>query len=418
MMPAHNEFFVSSMHARYMYGVSGRPSDPKVAALASALSERLPQFAAELTERICQQVDAYREDGPVPRDDLYRSCRQNLEFGFRILADVGHHDLSAPRRTGRRRAEQGAPLAVVLSAYRIGFAYMWDTVVTEAERSGLVSATELVRIASDVWTLNEMFTTEMATSYRDAMTEQILRRDQERSALVEALVQGSVTDTATVWEAADLLGLPYQGSFVAVAAEPLALARQALPNIEIRLRDHGIGSAWRLLPDLHVGVVSLRSPEALQRVVGMVRPALATRVGVSPVYEGLEKTSQAMHLARIAMASVAPGDTGVSVFDDAPVAALIASAPTTSYRVMNNVLGPLLDTAAEERHMLLETLTTYFAAGSITEAGRRLYCHRNTVRHRLIRIKQLTGRSVDDALGAVELYIAVQTMLRLPQPPD
>jgi PucR C-terminal helix-turn-helix domain/GGDEF-like domain len=221
-----------------------------------------------------------------------------------------------------------------------------------------------------------------------------------------------------VWEAADLLGLPYQGSFVAVAAEPLALARQALPNIEIRLRDHGIGSAWRLLPDLHVGVVSLRAPEALQRVVGMVRPALATRVGVSPVYEGLEKTSQAMHLARIAMASVAPGDTGVRVFDDAPVAALIASAPTTSYRVMNNVLGPLLDTAAEERHMLLETLTTYFAAGSITEAGRRLYCHRNTVRHRLIRIKQLTGRSVDDALGAVELYIAVQTMLRLPQPPD
>jgi hypothetical protein len=44
-------------------------------------------------------------------------------------------------------------------------------VVTEAERSGLFSATELVRIASDVWTLNEMFTTEMASSYRDAMTE-------------------------------------------------------------------------------------------------------------------------------------------------------------------------------------------------------------------------------------------------------
>jgi len=63
----------------------------------------------------------------------------------------------------------------------------------------LVSATELVRIASDVWTLNEMFTTEMATSYRDAMTEQILRQDQERSAIVEALVSGSVADTATVW---------------------------------------------------------------------------------------------------------------------------------------------------------------------------------------------------------------------------
>jgi hypothetical protein len=60
---------------------------------------------------------------------------------------------------------------MVHSAYLTGFAYMWDCVVTEAERSGLVPATELVRIASDVWTLNEMFTAEMATSYRDAMSD-------------------------------------------------------------------------------------------------------------------------------------------------------------------------------------------------------------------------------------------------------
>jgi hypothetical protein len=401
-----------------MHGLSGRPLNPNVAALASALLERLPQFADEVTERICQQVEAYRQDQPVPRDDLCRSCRQNLEFGFRSLADVTHHDLSAPRRTGRLRAEQGAPLSMVLSAYRAGFAYMWDCVVTEAERSGLVSATELVRIASDVWTLSEMFTTEMATSYRDAMTEQILRQDQERSALVEALVSGSVADTATVWEAADLLALPYQGLFVVVAAEPPTLARHALPNIESRLRDRGIGSAWRLLPDLHVGIVSLRTPDTLQPMVEMVRPVVTTRVGVSPVYDGLEKTAQAMHLARIAMASIAPGDRQLCVFDDSPVPVLIASAPTTSYRVMNNVLGPLLSTPVEERDLLLETLEAYFTAGSIVEAGKRLFCHRNTVRHRLSRIEQLTGRSVDDALGAVELYIAVQTMLRLPKLPE
>src|SRR6478752_7592409 len=237
-----------------MYGLSSRPSNPNVAALASALLERLQQFADDATDRICQQVEAYRREQPVPRADLNSSCRQNLEFGFRSLVDAGPYDLSAPRRTGRLRAAQGAPLAMVHSAYRTGFAYMWECVVAEAERSGLVSATELVRIASDVWTLNEMFTTEMATSYRDAMTDQILRQDQERSALVEALVSGSVADTATVWGAADLL----------------------------------------------------------------VLPVVTTRVGVSPVYEGLEKTAQAMHLARIAMASITPGDPQLCVFDDAP----------------------------------------------------------------------------------------------------
>jgi PucR C-terminal helix-turn-helix domain/GGDEF-like domain len=400
-----------------MTGLSDRPLNSKVTALASALLERLPQFAEEATERICKQIEAYRHERPVSRDDLFRSCRQNLEFGFRSLADVTHQDLAAPRRTGRIRAEQGAPLSMVLGAYRTGFAYMWDCVVTEAERSGLVSATELVRIASDVWTLSEMFTTEMATAYRDAMTEQILRQDQERSALVEALVSGSVADTATVWEAADLLALPYRGLFVVVAAEPPTLARHALPNIESRLRDRGIGSAWRLLPDLHVGIVSLRTSDTLQTIVDMVRPVVTTPVGVSPVYDGLEKTSQAMHLARIAMASIAASDSRLCVFDDAPVQVLIASAPTTSYRIMNNILGPLLNISVEERDLLLETLDAYFTTGSIAEAGKRLYCHRNTVRHRLSRIEQLTGRSVDDASGAVELYIAVQTMLRLPKPP-
>jgi hypothetical protein len=384
------------------------------AALASALLERSAQIVEEMTDRMCKQVSMYGD--LVPQDDLCASCRDNVEFVFRSLGDGYPHDLAAPRRTGRRRAAQGASLAMVQNAYRIGFAHMWDCMVTEAERSGLVSERELVRLASEVWTLNETFTGEMATAYRDAMTEQIVRQDQERSALVEALVQGKVADTATIWEAADLLGLPYHGQFIVVAAEPPTLAQQALPNIEGRLRARDIGSAWRLLPDLHVGVVSVRSPNALPKAIEVLQPIVTTRAGVSPVYEGLENTPQAMHLARIAMASVTPGENRMRVFDDAPVPALVASSPTTSYRIMNNVLGPLLEIAEDERTALLKTLEEYFAVGSVAAAGERLYCHRNTVRHRLHRIEQLTGRSVDDPLGAVELYVALQIRLRLPAP--
>jgi hypothetical protein len=388
------------------------------AALASALLERASQIAEEMTDRISKQVTMYGDVGLIPRDDLYDSCRDNVEFVFQSLGDGRRHDLSAPRRTGRRRAIQGASLAMVQSAYRIGFSHMWDCVVAEAERSDVVSEGELVRIASDVWGLNEVFTGEMATAYRDAMTEQIVRQDQERSALVEALVQGKVVDTATVWEAADLLGLPYQGQFVVVAAEPPTLAQQALPNIEARMRARDIGSAWRLLPDLHVGVVALRSPNVLTKVLQVLRPVVKTRAGVSPVYTGLENTAQAMHLARIAMASIMPGESRLCVFDDAPVPALVTSSPTTSYRVMKNVLGPLMEIAEDERTALLKTLEAYFAVGSVAGAGERLYCHRNTVRHRLHRIEQLTGRSVDDPLGAVELYVALQIMLRLPAPTE
>ena len=161
-----------------------------------------------------------------------------------------------------------------------------------------------------------------------------------------------------------LLGLPYQGLFAVVAAETTALARQPLPNIENRLRARDIGSAWRLLPDLQVGIVSLRSPETVESIARMLRSAATARIGVSPAYTGLEKTPQALHLARVALASSAPGSVEVCVFDDAPLAVLVASSPATSYRIAERVLGPLLQIPPDEREMLLDTLGTYFAAGA------------------------------------------------------
>ena len=47
--------------------------------------------------------------------------------------------------------------------------------------------------------------------------------------------------------------------------------------------------------------------------------------------------------------------------------------------------------------MLLDTLAAFLASdGSPTRAADELYCHRNTVMHRLRRIESVTGRKVTD----------------------
>ena len=399
---------------------------PQGAVLASALVNRLPALTDELLKRVLEhsdirgkRSDIYGDDGLVPIDDLHQSLQDNLAFVFTNLGCPGSHDLAGPRRTGRRRAEQGAPLAAVQSSYQVGFRFLWDTLVAEAHQTGIVSDAELVDIASDVWMLNTLFITELATAYRDAMTEQLLCQDQERSALVEALLEGRIAETATLWEAADLLGLPYQGVFVVVAAEVPAVARHALPRVESRLQVRGFGSAWRLLPEFQVGIVSLRSPRNTPAVVEILRSGAAARVGVSPVYTGLERTSQALHLARIALASSPAGDPTVTVFDDAPLPALVVSSPTTSYRVTNMILGPLLDINPDERDMLLDTLAAFFEfQGSAVEAGKYLYCHPNTVRHRLHRIERQTGRSLRNPRSSAELFVAMEALRRLPKQPD
>ena len=399
-------------------------SDPQGAVLTSALLNRLPALTDELLKRVLKQSeidgnqsDIYGDDRLVPIDDLHQSLRDNLTFMFSNLGCAGLHDLPAPRRTGRRRAEQGAPLAAVLSSQQVGFRFIWDTLVAEAHQTGIVSDAELVGLASEVWMLNTLFTTELATAYRDARSELVLRQGQERSALVEALLEGRIADTARVWEAADLLGLPYQGVLAVVAAEVPATARHALPRLESRLQVRGIGSAWQLLADLQVGIVSLRSRRNIPALAEILRSGAVARVGVSPVYTRLERTSEALHLARIALASSPAGDPMVNVFDDAPLPVLVVSSPATSDRITKTILGPLLDINPDERDMLLSTLAAFFAfQGSAVEAGKHLYCHPNTVRHRLRRVERHTGRSLQDPRSSAELFIALETLRRLPEP--
>ena len=55
-------------------------------------------------------------------------------------------------------------------------------------------------------------------------------------------------------------------------------------------------------------------------------------------------------------------------------------------------------------------------ARSAIEAGKHLYCHPNTVRHRLRRIERHTGRSLQDPRSSAELFIALETLRRLPEP--
>ena len=405
--------------------IAGQPPPGVVGRrLASAVFDRLPALTGELLKCVLKQAEAcghqgdiYGEGRLVPIDDLYHSLQDNLTFILGNLGCPGPYDLAGPRRTGRRRAEQEAPLAAVQSSLQAGFRFIWDTLVAEAHQTGIVSDAELVGITSEVWMLNSLFTTELATAYRDALAERVRRQDAARSARLEALLEGRIADTATVWEAADLLGFPYRGVFSVVAAEVPALARQALPQVENRLQVRGIGSAWQLLPELQVGIVSLRSQRNVPALVEILRSGAVARVGVSPVYSTLERTSQALHLARIALASSPPGDSVVTVFDDAPLPVLVASSPATSYRVVKTILGPLLDINPDERDMLLDTLAAFFAfRGSAIEAGRHLYCHPNTVRHRLHRIERQTGRPLHDPRSSAELFVALQALRTLPGP--
>jgi len=262
-----------------------------------------------------------------------------------------------------------------------------------------------------VWWLIGEYTQELTIAYREASAELLLTGERERSALVEALFVGGIPDRDTLWEAAKLLRLPWEGVFVVVAAEAPGLAQEGLPDVEALLAARGIGSAWRLHPDVQTGVVSLRRDDALPVLLDLLGGGVRARAGVSPIYHSLGDTPRALHYARLVLGSLPAGAPVVAQFEETPLRVLAAAAPEAAGALVQAVLGPVLDLPAQDRATLLDTLQAWFdAGGSAVETGKRIYCHPNTVRYRLRRLQEHTGRSLEDPKAVAELLAALDAL--------
>ncbi|MEU3778166.1 hypothetical protein AB0F11_34210, partial [Streptomyces sp. NPDC032472] len=134
---------------------------------------------------------------------------------------------------------------------------------------------------------------------------------------------------------------------------PAGPGREALPGIEARLAAEHLRSAWRLLPDLHVGVVALRRQGADEAVLRVLERSVTVRVGVSPPYRFLGETPKALRLARLALTGARGRPAGVARFDDSPAALLVAAAPDEAGRIARAVLEEVLRLPAAERDRLL-----------------------------------------------------------------
>ncbi|RDH74501.1 PucR family transcriptional regulator [Mycolicibacterium moriokaense] len=392
----------------------GAAPDPRIVRLSKTLLTRVDDLAAAMAEVIRRDVAFYASNpGLVDVDELRRSCVANMAYVFDSMAGLTDADVSVAADTGALRARAGVPLAAVMAAYRVGFRYMWEAALAQARELD-ISTDAILDATSQIVVSQDNFTQAMAGAYRDELTHQILNREEERSALVEAILFGRITDTQNLWDAADILRLPAAGPYVVVAAEVPSIGRPGLPDIGNKLDTRDIRSAWRLLPDLQVGIVYLRGSAAHDELIDVLRNAASSRVGVSPPFDDLTETGDGLRYARLAIAGRAADNQLVRIFDASPLAVAAVSAPDVMQRIGRGLLGPLDDLPADERAILVETFEAWLdAGGSANDTAKAIFVHPNTVRHRLHRIEERTGKSLSRPRDVAELCLAFEVDRRL-----
>ena len=260
----------------------------------------------------------------------------------------------------------------------------------------------------------ELIATAVVAGYRDEQKRQLLAEASQRSSLVDVLLEGRAFDEWSLRDVAGYLRLPTDGPFRVVAAHVPTVGDQPLPEIESKLRSLDISSAWRLLPDLQVGIVQVKSDQKLGMVVALVSRMTTARVGVSAAFRDLRDTPRALHVARVMLRGPTDSTSSVAVFDGSILATAAVGAGEAMVKTVGAALDGFGDLPAEERDMLFETFRVWQDNdASVRDAAEVLFCHPNTVRHRLRRIEKRTGRSLSRPRDLAELCLAFEIHRRL-----
>ena len=287
---------------------------------------------------------------------------------------------------------------------------VWGLAAVGSLQPGPMPADTEVRIGR----FAELIATALVAGYRDEQKRQLLAEGSQRASLIDALLEGRAFDEWSLRDVAGCLRLPINGPFVVVAAQVPTVGDEPLREIASKLRSLDIFSAWRLLPDVQVGVVHVKSDHKLDIVVALMSRMTTARVGVSAVFKDLRNTPRALHVARVMLRGPTDSTSSVAVFDGSILATAAVSAPEAMVQAVGAALDGFGDLPDEEREVLFDTFRAWQDSdASVNGAAAVLVCHPNTVRHRLRRIEKHTGRSLSRPKDVAELCLALEVHRRL-----
>ncbi|MGD0063526.1 MAG: helix-turn-helix domain-containing protein [Streptosporangiaceae bacterium] len=153
---------------------------------------------------------------------------------------------------------------------------------------------------------------------------------------------------------------------------------------------------------------------AAQPAVAADRSRVRLSVGVSAPATGVVALTGALHEASSARRLAAlRSEAAITIVTSDEVAShelLLATVPGSVLRSFRQrMIGPLLAYDQRHRAELVPTLREYLAcSGSPNACAAAMYVHVNTVRYRIRRIEELTGRDLSSLADQVDFFLALR----------
>jgi sugar diacid utilization regulator len=391
--------------------------DAQIAQAAERLSRRLDEVTDQMVERMVEQVPAYRRMPPDGIADVQALAARNTRVLSGALRSGSHLDRDELRYVAehvRERVRRGVSLEEMLHAYRVAISAFWEATIAEAVTLGFSrdASLELARRTSE---LTDDLTTHAAETYVREVSRLRALSDQAARDLLELLLQGEVDAEALATHLA-APGLDAAESVVVVVARVARSERSESDALEAAAdaitRALATGHASPLVA-IRTGVVVAVAPadggESIADRLAGVHATLREHgtelfCGLSTRRSSLARVPAAFDQAVLAVSRASSTQPVVSLAELPVVQNLLLGATATMRALLISMAEEIDFEGRETAAGMRATLRAYADAGmNLTRAAEALHVHPNTLRYRLGRIRERSGRDPYDFNQLVDL---------------
>jgi hypothetical protein len=391
---------IDTVHAEPWRGLPAEAAD--------VIEPELPAVTGEILATIAREVPEYAR----PFEGSFgRGIRTGVTEALRQFVAL-IRDPEAGRGPGREvyvglgRGElhQGRTLDSLQSAYRIGARVAWRHLAASGREGGL-DPEVLSLLAESIFAYIDELSADSVEGFARAQSEREGERQRRRRELVRLLLRRPPVDDPELTAAAQPAGWRVPNSLAALACpeEDVASLARRLPAESLVATIEG------------VGCILLSDPSGPGRVEEAARAAEGRLASIGPA-GGRGELAPSWSLARAVLrareAGVVGGD-GLLRADDYLAELLLFENRDLVDRIANRRLAPFENLTEKARLRMEETALAYVQnQGNAVAIAHSLHIHPQTARYRLIRLRELIGKGIDDPSTRFELEIALRARRR------